>query len=178
MTKADAYTEFDAALAAAGHPCSAAEAHGLWSGLLCGDVNTPADRAIAALDDEPAVEAGVAGRLRPLFVATRKALEDDSLRFQPLLPDDETPLPDRAQALAQWCQGFLYGLGLSRRQSWPAQIQEILRDFQAIAQLNPDAEGEEDERAFAELVEYLRVGAQLIFTEGALRYEREAGNES
>ncbi len=178
MTRTDTYSEFDAALAAAGHPCPAAEAHGVWSGLLCGDMNTPAERAIAALSDSPVIEAGAAERLRSLFEASRQSLEDDGLRFQPVLPDDETPLTARAAALAQWCQGFLYGLGLSGRQSWPAQIQEILRDVQAIAHLDPQAEGEEDKRAFTELVEYLRVGVQLIFTEGALRhYRRPSGGE-
>ena len=38
-------------------------------------------------------------------------LRGDEMEFELLLPDDDAPLEQRATALSQWCQGFLYGFG-------------------------------------------------------------------
>ena len=90
--------------------------------------------------------------------------------FEPLLPDDESPLALRADALSQWCQGFLYGLG-SGTTSDPGKVSveagEIIRDFTEITHVGVDAdeENEENEVAFAEVVEFVRVGVQLLFAE-------------
>ena len=40
-----------------------------------------------------------------------RTLVGNDADFEPLLPDDESPLSERADALSLWCQGFLYGLG-------------------------------------------------------------------
>jgi uncharacterized protein YgfB (UPF0149 family) len=90
--------------------------------------------------------------------------------FQPLLPDDDIPLAERAEALSSWCQGFLYGLG-SGTTADPSRVSteaaEIIRDFTEITHVGVDAgdETEENEVAFAEVVEFVRVGVQLLFTE-------------
>ena len=49
--------------------------------------------------------------LRELYLETSGALEGSEMEFELLLPEDEAPLDTRTVALAQWCQGFLYGLG-------------------------------------------------------------------
>jgi uncharacterized protein YgfB (UPF0149 family) len=90
--------------------------------------------------------------------------------FEPLLPDDESPLALRADALSQWCQGFLYGLG-SGTTGDPGQVSaeagEIIRDFTDITHVGVDSdeENEENEVAFSEVVEFVRVGVQLLFVE-------------
>ena len=90
--------------------------------------------------------------------------------FEPLLPDDDAPLAERADALSQWCQGFLYGLG-SGTTSDPANVSteagEIIRDLTEITHVGVDADEqkEENEVAFAEVVEFVRVGVQLLFVE-------------
>jgi uncharacterized protein YgfB (UPF0149 family) len=87
-----------------------------------------------------------------------------------LLPDDDTPLAMRADALSQWCQGFLYGLG-SGTTGDPAEVSveaaEIIRDFTEITQVGVDADEqtEDNEVAFAEVLEFVRVGVQLLFVE-------------
>ncbi len=98
------------------------------------------------------------------------------MEFELLLPEDAQPLDARTAALAQWCQGFLYGLGASAIQDasgLPGEVGEIVRDFvgdhtrrgrRAIRAT------ESNESAYAELVEFVRVGVQLLFEElGPLR---------
>ena len=83
------------------------------------------------------------------------ALADGEYRFRLLLPDDALPLVARVEALAQWCQGFLFALG----QAGEAGVKhEGLEDLAQIAQLEVTTdETEENEVYFAELVEYIRV---------------------
>jgi uncharacterized protein YgfB (UPF0149 family) len=97
------------------------------------------------------------------------------MEFELLLPADEEPIDVRTAALAQWCQGFLYGLGagaITDATGLPGDAGEIVRDFTEISRAGVDAtqEAESNEAAYAELVEFVRVGVQLLFEElGALR---------
>ena len=86
-------------------------------------------------------------------------------------PTTTAPLGVRADALSSlWCQGFLYGLGSGTTPD-PGTVSieagEIIRDFTEITQVGVDAddENEENEVAFAEVVEFVRVGVQLLFVE-------------
>jgi uncharacterized protein YgfB (UPF0149 family) len=109
--------------------------------------------------------------LRELFSGTRAALAGAMLEFQPLLPPDATqPIDARTTALAQWCVGFLYGLGSSAipdASKLPGEVGEVVRDFTEITQVGVDSGDSEEsnEIAYAELVEFVRVGVQLVFDE-------------
>jgi uncharacterized protein YgfB (UPF0149 family) len=99
-----------------------------------------------------------------------RCLHGESLDFQLLLPDDESPLALRTAELAGWCQGFLYGLGLGGLRGdveLPATISEVMRDFYEIANTSFDYESvdEEDEEAYMEIVEYVRVSVLLLHDE-------------
>jgi len=92
------------------------------------------------------------------------------MEFELLLPEDEAPLDSRTVALAQWCQGFLYGLGGSAIQDaggLPGEVGEIVRDLSEITRVGVDSDqnAESNESAYAELVEFVRVGVQLVFEE-------------
>lgn len=101
-----------------------------------------------------------------------EALHADDLSFAPLLPDEDADMEARLVALASWCQSFLAGLvaGLSRRgieslKAVPHEIQEIVQDFAAIAQLDAElVEADEEDTDFMELEEYAKVGALLIMS--------------
>mgnify|MGYP003344288659 FL=1 len=91
------------------------------------------------------------------------------MEFSPLLPEDEETLEVRTAALAEWCTGFLAGLGSVPvpTEGWPDTVREIVADFGEIARA---AVGEEDspedsEASYVELVEYLRAGTQLVHEE-------------
>jgi uncharacterized protein YgfB (UPF0149 family) len=86
------------------------------------------------------------------------------------LPDDDAPLVERAMALSQWCQGFLYGFGIGGavpRDRLSGEVEEVLRDLTHIGQASVEtgADAEEEEQAYAEIVEYVRAGVQLIHDE-------------
>src|SRR6202011_5113035 len=81
--------------------------------------------------------------LRELYVDTAGALEGPEMEFELLLPEDEQPIDARTAALAQWCQGFLYGLGTSvvkEESGLPGVIGEIGRDLTEITHVAVDAE--------------------------------------
>ena len=171
------YHELDIALTVSGVTSSAAEVHGAIAGILCACPDLKTSRGLEVLRDTLGnVSESCIVLLDGLFVATGKALMDEQFKFYPLLPDDETALAIRAEALAHWCRGFLYGFGLMGARSLPKQGQEILRDFTQISQLDPEVEGEEDETAFAELVEFVRVCAQLLSAESFLTSKKEHSN--
>ena len=73
-------------------------------------------------------------------------------------------MTDRAQALGEWCQGFLMGLGYQHAAEgiWPGETREILEDILQISTIDPSDVSESDEGDYLELEEYLRASVQLI----------------
>jgi len=168
------FREIASVLEGAGSQIAAAEGHGCLCGALCTSPDYSLERwvdEIVALDADRPVEANDPEQaLRLLFSDTQRALRSDAMEFEPLLPDDDEPLERRATALSQWCQGFLYGFGTGkpvREGDLNAQVKEILRDLSHIAGAAVDvgASSEDEEEAYAEVVEYIRVGVQLVHDE-------------
>lgn len=171
--------EFDVvndALESASAEFGAAEAHGMLCGILCAEGHQAGARWVNELLPQPDGAGEVLREvLGQTFADTLRALEDGQMEFTPMLPDDDEPIGNRAQALGQWGQGLLYGLGVSGlgdlKERLPENVQEIMRDIEQIAQASgEEGDPEEEEVAFAELFEYMRVGVQLIYEElGNLR---------
>ena len=72
-----------------------------------------------------------------------------------------------ATALRDWCEGFLYGFGIagvSPDHALSAEGREALRDIGELTRLDAEqvAEGESEEGALTEIIEFLRVAALLI----------------
>lgn len=167
------YAALGALLKRSGYPESAANFHGTLCGALC--VMEPAHLTAERLIDE------AGERTEPLDPADRAAVirlrdasEADLLStdmcFEPMLPTDGSSLSERVDALAAWCGGFLYGIAGNRRLNLKAlseEARETMRDFTQFTQAGFDAGGdpETEEGAYVELVEYVRVGAQLLFLE-------------
>ena len=90
------------------------ECHGLLCGLLCCQ---QADTAGDFLDHLVAMQligdrgSALGSVMTEAWEATRQQLDDEELGFELWLPDDDEPLEDRTLSLAQWCSGFLAGLG-------------------------------------------------------------------
>ena len=150
---------------------AAAESHGCLCGALCTREQYPVeswlDELVPDLDEDPADDRAT---LRLLFADTVRALRGDEMDFQLLLPDDDALLAERAMALSQWCQGFLYGFGTGHavpREELTAEVEEVLRDLTHISQASVEtgADAEEEEQAYSEIVEYVRAGVQLIHDE-------------
>ncbi len=170
MMAVDEYAEVQQALKAAHSVAEAAEAHGTLAGCLCATVAYRFEDWLAEILPEGRADAGATQTLRELFERTSGALGTDQMEFAPLLPEDAEPIDTRASALGQWCQGFLYGLGassLSDARHLPGEVGEIVRDLSEITRVGVDATDslESNEGAYAELVEFVRVGVQLVFEE-------------
>jgi uncharacterized protein YgfB (UPF0149 family) len=174
-----------------------AECHGVLCGLICRDGSITHENYLARLADlQLVVEPPKA--LSELFVdahiSTLQQLADMDLGFNLWLPDDDQPLFERTDALAQWCTGFLAGLGLGG--ALPAlseEANEALEDIRQIARASypqvgmtdaerdaalameadtiaeaddePDEGEQNDESAFMEIVEYVRVVTLMLCEE-------------
>jgi uncharacterized protein YgfB (UPF0149 family) len=175
------YAEFERVLREARALQEPAEAHGTLAGALCSSGDYGLLEWIHEIlpDDSPEGEALQSSVLQNLYDCTVRRLAGNEANFAPLLPDDEAPLVERADALSQWCQGFLYGLG-SGPASDPAKVSteagEIIQDLTEITHVGveSDEQNEENEAAFAEVVEFVRVGVQLLFVEFAPARGQEA----
>lgn len=150
---------------------AAAESHGCLCGALCTTQQYAVESWLDELVPDAEPEQGdERAPLRLLFADTVRALRGDEMEFQLLLPEDGDPLVERASALSQWCQGFLYGFGTGQpvaRDELTAEVEEVLRDLTHISQASVEtgADAEEEEQAYAEIVEYVRAGVQLIHDE-------------
>jgi uncharacterized protein YgfB (UPF0149 family) len=166
------YDALEAKLAAAIVTASAAEIHGLLTGWLCAPPSAASDGA-AFLRKQLAAESPSAARIVNELAGelgdwTRAQLTDPEFAFTPLLPDESEGIARQTEALADWCQGFVYGLaeaGVRDLRRLPKDVREFLEDMLSLAGAESDATAsEEDEaRALAELVEYVRVGVQHVY---------------
>ena len=165
------FKDFEDVLAGAGSMADAAEAHGSLCGALCSmSPYKMQDWINEILPDGASLSAESAAMIERVFAATATSFGEQGMEFEPLLPDDEEPLNGRANALALWCTGFLYGLGtgqISDLEGLNGEVGEIVRDFTEISRATgDDAEADEsNEQAYVELVEFIRVAAQVVFEE-------------
>lgn len=156
-------------------PPGLAECHAVACGLLVRQSNAR-DSAyldlLAALQVLPEPGPALREALQELYTAVAGQLADDDMGFTLWLPDDEQPLDERTAALAQWCNGFLAALGSGlegRLETLSAEAGEALADLAEIARAQIDGddtdapiEAEEEEQAFAEIVEYIRVVVLML----------------
>ena len=152
----------------------AAEAHGCLVGALCTTPHYPMERWLEEIipDAERRNDDDSQQALRLLYADTLNSLRGGEMDFEVLLPDDDIALETRAGGLSQWCQGFLYGFGTGQprqAEELPSSVNEILGDLthigRAAVDLDGEGSGESEEEAYAEVVEYVRVGVQLIHDE-------------
>src|ERR1700722_6276310 len=154
----------------------ASDLHGSLTGYLCAGGRTDVRHWLQALESDSPPNAASHMALDRVFADCNAALDDPELRFEPLLPDAETPIDTRADALVDWCRGFLGGLGLGGKSgaSVSDDAWEILRDLGTIAGSRFEYENaEEDESALAEVVEFVRVGVLLLHAEMGVPQQRD-----
>ncbi|MEX0730513.1 MAG: UPF0149 family protein [Aquisalimonadaceae bacterium] len=160
------FHDLDTALAAVGAHMGAAESQGLLCGLVSARADADAAHWIAQVLEDAEPKGDPARTAVELLAATWQetlsGLEDSNLGLALLLPDDAVTLPERAVALGQWCQGFLYGVGQADQGKLPEQVREVVLSLADIARIDSENTEEADEDAYAELVEFVRVAALLV----------------
>jgi uncharacterized protein YgfB (UPF0149 family) len=177
MDKQIDFRDISDALARSNAEMGAAECHGMCCGVLCASGSLNVELMVAQLaganDSDSSNSGDAADQLSVLLNATIVQLNGGEFDLRLLLPDDEDPLAERSVALGLWCQGFVMGLsagGVSEETELSKDSRELLLDFSSIASgLNDDqdpgqndGDEEEEEVAYAELEEYVRVGVLLI----------------
>lgn len=149
----------------------ASEAHGILCGLICGSGQQNCQQWFAILVDneisfEDLTEEAQA-ILHQVTTSTEKQLLDEEFGFELLVQEDDVSLQARTEGLGAWCQGFVSGLGLSGcyiNQEADEEAGEALQDLTEVAKVNVNVgDSEEEERAFTEVLEYVRVAAVLIY---------------
>lgn len=181
------YATFREALESAHADLDASECHGVLCGLLCVSKRFPEERwlkvVMASAETRGPESAKCAGMLRSARREAERQLEAQQYEFEPMLPDDATPLAKRGRALARWCRGFLYGLalgGLDEAVAGSEDLREILSDLSEFTRLDvsdPDDDPNAMESDYAELVEYVRVGVMLVHTELRAQSENPSAGE-
>jgi uncharacterized protein YgfB (UPF0149 family) len=147
-----------------------AECHGIACGLLCRLPDASLDTFIGLLDMLELVKtpgSGLKMVLEELLNASKAQLSDEDMSFSLWLPGDNEILEERTMALSQWCSGFLAGIGSSGDDTLKAmsdEANEALKDLQQIstADVTDTTQSEEDETAYAEIIEYIRVVILMI----------------
>lgn len=145
----------------------AAETHGIATGILCGNDQTETEFWLNhILQDVDEISLDDKITLERLFETTKDALLSDDCVYDLLLPDDNFPLSEQAEALRNWCQGFLYGIGsIPLKSDWPEESREIVKDIAEFTKLDTDTDDDDAENDFMEITEYLRAAVMYLRTE-------------
>lgn len=150
-------------------------------GLLCGRLsvmgpnafNVCIEQIFEGASSEELLRQSCENMLQDLFKDTWMQLVERQSEFELFLPDDEGNINERTEALSQWCDGFLHGIVTGKK---PKILKEylnnepiniIIKDFLEItrASVNEETDEEENENAFNEVMEYIRVSVQLVYEE-------------
>jgi len=154
------FDELDNLIVEQGLEISPAQLHGALCGLLAAGASSRAEAGLASVTQ--ALDVDLFGELAvqtmALYRVSASALEDEEFDFYPLLPDDDAEIELRTESLGAWCQGFLSGYAQASMVAAAGDTAEVLSDIAAIAEagVDDDAQTEECEASYAELVEYLR----------------------
>jgi uncharacterized protein YgfB (UPF0149 family) len=155
------YSEISSILKKTPEKYNASQLHGLLCGLMCGTLGKDAQHW-QTLTGHPIIQ--------QLYETTYQQLSEFSFEFALLLPSDTKDINLRTESLGLWCQGFLAGLKqvhvrLTQRE--PGEITDALNDITEIAQVGfgDIKANSEEETAYCELVEYVRLAILMLFQE-------------
>ena len=171
------YDTLEDSLHRCGASWDAAQTHGLLTGRLA-IAGVPAGpewllQVLEGVDESNALRGECQKHLDTLYQSTFWQLSERLSDFEPLLPSDQDDVTMRIVALSHWCEGFLHGLvsakhsDVLKERLGSEPLSDIIKDMLQItrAGLDEESDEEENESAYVELVEYLRVAAQLCYEE-------------
>lgn len=165
------YTQLDASLGLSGLEISASEVHGIIVGANVNHLKTsqaPDLMKLVCGESQPEYGANsLQDTLYEIYRANSQLMLEGDAAFDLVLPTEDAGLQERTDGLASWCKGYLLGLLYNDRFSidqLDEQSSEILRDFIFIGEASSgDDDEQQEDWALAELHEYVKVGAQLVF---------------
>ena len=138
--------------------------HGRLTGLVTGA--KPVDALSVALGLKVTPEQQK--RIDLLAAETKEALTEFSdFDFRLLIPDDDSPVNDRTQAIAEWCTGYLTELNEQPAvRQLGEEVAELVTDLMNIGSLTEEVpESEDNEYDLMQIQEYVRIAVLNIFAE-------------
>lgn len=154
----DTYAAWDAALKRARLAVAPTELHGSITGFLCAGWGGHARELLAALElDDTGADAELTGLLERAAASITARLRTRQ-PIELLLPD--AALAIRADAVVDWCRGFLGGLGLTGVAAGTAPDSEtgdLLQDFGHIASMHLEC-ADDDEATLDDVLAFIRSG--------------------
>ena len=179
------YHTFLESIAVLALPFSGSELHGVMCGYLCAGATSEGDAYLRALmtHQRDADLRLAALALFGVYAISQQHISSFDFEFQLLLPEDDDPLASRAQALSEWCDGFIQGLtlaGVSHEELREEESREALEHLTEFAQM--DYQGlridEEDEHALMEVSEYARMAVLDIYSDLQASHLKDAPSET
>ncbi|MDB2544156.1 UPF0149 family protein [Woeseiaceae bacterium] len=171
------FSDLENSLHSCGSSWLCAQSHGLLCGRLSvlgpNAFNVCVEQIFDGTSSQELLREASENMLEDLFKDTWMQLVERQSEFELFLPDDERNINERTEALSQWCDGFLHGIVTGKK---PKTLKEylnnepinlIIKDFLEItrASVNEETDEEENESAFNEVMEYIRVSVQLVYEE-------------
>lgn len=169
MNALPAYEPLATALQTSDFPFSLGQLHGLLCAYICvNEVGRAASflQSICANKTHPMPDQ-LKSQLFEVLTHSEYEILALEFGFELLLPDDDQPLSERAEAFREWCVGFLQGLqtcGVKASTCEDIDVRETFTHLEAFAQLDFDeiSVSEEDEKSFMEIYEYTKVAVLNI----------------
>ena len=146
-------------------PISGSELHGVMCGYLCAGAFHEGEmylRALMVKRKKDSMTKAAALAMFEIYEISKQHIANIDFEFKLLLPDDHTPLIERAQAFSEWCEGFTQGItlaGISFESLEEEDSQEALQHLFEFAHLDYHALDidDDDETALMEVSEYTRM---------------------
>ncbi|MDC5811045.1 YecA family protein [Vibrio europaeus] len=174
-TKLPDYLAFATELQSAGLAVNPAELHGLLTGMLSGGLSLTDKSWQPMVFDYVSEGMGWPSKALQLAQATLDAsiaeLTGSGMDLEMLLPDEEASasLFDSADALADWVNHFISGLGLVNAELKKASsdVKEALADLEEIAKLGIDEDDDLEEQAqlLEQVIEHVKACVLTIHAE-------------
>ncbi|MCB1802841.1 MAG: UPF0149 family protein [Gammaproteobacteria bacterium] len=165
------YAQVAEALRRSGMPQCPAELHGFALGMIVAGVPEPLrvwqQEVYAEFDPNDVLDNESRALLERVFAAALSAGSSEAEGLHLLLPTALAVDAARLRALRDWCQGFVFGVGLAG-ETLDARLtsasRELLNDIAEITRLETDDvdDSRENQAALIEIEEYVREGVMLM----------------
>lgn len=186
QTKIPVFDDFFYILTENDSPTDPAEIHGMLCGLICMGRRANGqfwlDSVLKLLNSQAPIIARYQGMLINLYdVSCRQLIGMDS-DFQLLLPSENSSLIGQAEALSNWCKGFLAGLHMTGgvlEESISRESIEGLQTMEEIANLDfvKIEINEHDKFAYVHVVDFVRATVIRLHRELANKKEKGKSNK-
>lgn len=142
-------------------------AHGILCGFACVNPDLKLDdwlnEILISIDFNNLNQKTAHMHLVSIYNNTLSQLGSEILKFQLLIADENHNLREQSDTLAQWCQGFLLGLGLKKIRLNNEEVQEMIQDFSKISNMDGNIlDSEENANDLYEIIEFVRMGVLFI----------------